>query len=107
MSASGHLAAFQLPKASPRRKSALDSDTVSIASTPEPIGMANALDCRVHALRCSEAARRASEPRVKALLAEMATLWISLARELERTGTEVDDGALCYRSNVIRRKPRR
>jgi hypothetical protein len=69
--------------------------------------MATALDCRVQALKCSEAARRASEPRVKTLLAEMAALWINLARELERTGTEVDDEALRHRSNIIRHKPRR
>ena len=53
--------------------------------------MADALDCRMRALHCSEAARRAAEPGVKDLLAEMAALWIKLAKELERTRTLVDD----------------
>jgi hypothetical protein len=94
-------------RGAPRRELDLGYDTVLLASRPGPIGMANALDCRVQALKCSEAARRASEPRVKTLLAEMAALWINLARELERTGTEVDDEALRHRSNIIRHKPRR
>jgi hypothetical protein len=56
-----------------------------------PVAMADALDCRIRALHCSEAARAASEPHVRDLLAEMAALWIKLARELERTHTVVDD----------------
>jgi hypothetical protein len=55
--------------------------------------MADALDCRIRALRCSEAAADAPDPRVGDILAEMATLWIKLARELERTNTLVDDKA--------------
>jgi hypothetical protein len=61
--------------------------------------MANALDCRVRALRYSVAARRTSEPPVRHLLADMAALWIKLASELERTHTTVDDNVLGYQSN--------
>ena len=68
--------------------------------------MANALDCRVLALRCSEAASRASEPRVKALLAEMAALWINLACELERTHAALDDRILRYKSDRAHHNPR-
>jgi hypothetical protein len=53
--------------------------------------MADALDCRIRALRCSEAARGAADARVKDILADMAALWIKLARELERSHTQVDD----------------
>jgi hypothetical protein len=54
-------------------------------------GMADALDCRIRALHCSEAARGAADARVKDILADMAALWIKLARELERSHTQVDD----------------
>jgi hypothetical protein len=53
--------------------------------------MADALDCRMRALHCSEAARAAADPHVRDILAEMAALWIKLAREVERTHTSVDD----------------
>ena len=53
--------------------------------------MADALDCRMRALNCSVAARGATDPRVKHILADMAALWIKLARELERTQTQIDD----------------
>jgi hypothetical protein len=36
--------------------------------------MADALDCRIRAFGCSEAARRVTKPRLKELLAEMAAL---------------------------------
>ena len=54
-------------------------------------GMADALDCRIRALHCSEAARGAADPRVRDILAEMAALWIKLAQELEWTQTLIDD----------------
>jgi hypothetical protein len=53
--------------------------------------MADALDCRIRALHCSEVARGSTDLRVRDILAEMAALWIKLARELERTQTLVDD----------------
>ena len=53
--------------------------------------MADALDCRIRALHCSEAARGTADPRVKDILADMAGLWIKLASELERSRTQVDD----------------
>jgi hypothetical protein len=53
--------------------------------------MADALDCRICALHCSDAARRAADHRVKDILADMAALWIKLARELERSHIQVDD----------------
>jgi hypothetical protein len=68
--------------------------------------MGDALDCRIHALHCSEAARRVAEPSVKDLLAEMATLWIKLAKELERTRTFVDDQVFGLPVRKDRRKAR-
>jgi hypothetical protein len=53
--------------------------------------MADSLDCRIRALHCSEAARETIDPRVKDILADMAALWIKLARELERSHTQVHD----------------
>jgi hypothetical protein len=53
--------------------------------------MADALDCRIRALHCSEAASGASDPEVRDILAQMATLWIKLAQVLERTRDPVDD----------------
>jgi hypothetical protein len=65
---------------------------------------AGALDCRVRALRCSEAASGTAELRVKALLVELAELWIKLAAELEQSNTEVEDQVLGHQSN--RRRPK-
>jgi hypothetical protein len=69
--------------------------------------MADALDCRMRALHCSEASRRAPEPGVKDLLAEMAALWIKLATELERTRTSVDDQVFGLPVRKGRHKARR
>ena len=69
--------------------------------------MADALDCRMRASHCSEASRRAPEPGVKDLLAEMAALWIKLATELERTRTSVDDRVFGLPLRKGRHKARR
>jgi hypothetical protein len=71
--------------------------------------MADALNCRIRALHCSEAARGSTDPRVRDILSEMAALWIKLARELERTQTPVDDKVfgLPMRRDRPKGRPRR
>src|SRR5215831_17293324 len=88
------IAAALKPSTARSGKPAGAGDIVSRMTRRGPRAMANALDCRVRALRCSEAASRASEARVKDVLAEMAALWIKLASELERTHTVEDDQVL-------------
>jgi len=66
----------------------------------------DALDCRIRALHCSEAARGAADPRVRDILAEMAALWIKLAQELERTQTLIDDKVFALPMRTDRPKGR-
>jgi hypothetical protein len=71
--------------------------------------VANPEDCRDRAYRCTQLAKSELDTRLRRALLKMASAWLDMATELERTHTLLDDevlGLVPHRSTVTRYPPR-